>query len=84
MQSGSSDCGVAYVTAVAFGQDPGHGLFNQQQMRAHLHDCFLNGILTPFPHEESEATKVCTATAVHIAGSEAELFCAHCRQSLHL
>ena len=61
MQSGSSDCGlfpIAYATAVALGQDPGHFLFNQQQMRAHLHDCFLNGMLTPFPHEERKAAKV--------------------------
>ena len=62
MQSGtcSSDCGlfaVAYATSVAFGKDPGRCHFNQQQMRVLLHDCFLNGILTPFPHEEKEMPK---------------------------
>lgn len=60
MQSGGNDCGlfaVAYATALAFGQDPGRCLFNQQQMRPHLHNCFLYGMLTPFPHEERKVAR---------------------------
>ena len=51
MQTGSNDCdlfAVVYATAVTFVDDFGHCVFNQQRMRAHLHYCFLSGMLTPF------------------------------------
>lgn len=53
MQNGSSDCGlyaIAFATAIAFGDDPGLCLFDQEKMRQHLYHCLEAGRLDPFPH----------------------------------
>lgn len=51
-QSGSSECGLyalAYITHVAFGQDPSLFTFRQSEMRNHFLACIENGNLQPFP-----------------------------------
>ena len=51
-QSGSSDCGlyaVAYITHIAFGDDPSLVIFNQSKMREHLLKCLEEQQMQPFP-----------------------------------
>ena len=51
-QSGGGDCALfAIATAVSLcaGQDPHLASFDQNQMRSHLHRCFIAGKLTSFP-----------------------------------
>ena len=42
MQSGGSDCGLfsTFTTALVFGEQPGHFLFDHKKMRSHLMHCF--------------------------------------------
>lgn len=52
VQKGSKDCGVfviAFLTSLAYNQDPGQIVYNQDQLRCHLCDCFTKGKLVPFP-----------------------------------
>ena len=42
MQSGGYDCGlfaIAFATALVYGNQPGHFIFHQEKMRAHLIQC---------------------------------------------
>lgn len=51
-QKGSKDCGVyaiAFATAIAFGQNPGRQNFKQEEMRAHLVNCFNKNQISVFP-----------------------------------
>ena len=51
-QSGTSDCGlfaIAYITHLAFGQDPALFTFSQDKMREHLIQCIERGVMHPFP-----------------------------------
>ena len=51
-QTGSTECGlyaIAYMTALAHGQDPAMIVFDQISLRRHLGECFENGYLEPFP-----------------------------------
>ena len=51
-QSGAKDCGlfaIAYVTSLAFQQNPSLCVFEQNKMRQHLKMCFEKGKLVPFP-----------------------------------
>ena len=43
MQCGGSDCGlfsISFATALVFGEQPGHFLFDHKKMRSHLMHCF--------------------------------------------
>ena len=51
-QSGINDCRVfviAYITHIAFGQDPSLCVFPQNHMRNHLCTCFDEQKMVPFP-----------------------------------
>ena len=51
-QKGSKDCGVysiAFATAIAFGQNPSRQNFKQEEMRAHLVNCFNKNYISVFP-----------------------------------
>ena len=55
MQSGSYDCGLfalAFVTALAFGEPPGHYHFEQGKMRQHLYKCFERRKMEMFPYSK--------------------------------
>ena len=58
---------------MAYGEDPGHCVFDQPKMRVHLYQCFLKGRLTPFPHKR----KVESATMTK-SRDDIEVHC-HCR-----
>jgi len=50
-QVGIHDCGlfsIAYAVETCYRNDVQKSLFDQKSMRKHLHDCFNNGVLTPF------------------------------------
>lgn len=52
MQCGESDCGlfsIAFATALVFGEQPGHILFDQRIMRSHLIHCFEQKQISMFP-----------------------------------
>ena len=52
VQKGSTDCGlyaIAMMTSIAYKEDPTHVVYNQQDLRLHLKQCFDKGILTKFP-----------------------------------
>ena len=51
-QKGSKDCGVyaiAFATAIAFDQNPSRQNFKQEDMRAHLVNCFNKNQISVFP-----------------------------------
>ena len=51
-QADTNDCGlfaIASATAIAFGSDPSNHIYHQGEMRPHLHQCFVKGLLTQFP-----------------------------------
>ena len=51
-QSGASDCGLfalAFATSLCSGQDPATNSYNQGQMRTHLLDFLVSGVIRPFP-----------------------------------
>ena len=53
-QKGTKDCGVftvAFLTSLAYNQDPADGpiQYYQDRLRSHLYDCFIRGKLIPFP-----------------------------------
>ena len=51
-QADTNDCGlfaIASATAIAFGSDPSNHIYHQGEMRSHLHQCFVKGLLTQFP-----------------------------------
>ena len=53
-QAGIHDCGIfaiAYAVETCHRNDVQKTVFDQKLMRKHLHDCFNNGILTPFPQK---------------------------------
>ena len=52
LQKGSSDCGlyaIAMITSLANNDNPINMLYNQQELRLHLAECFEKGVLEPFP-----------------------------------
>jgi len=59
MQSGGYDCGlfsIAFATALVFGKQPEHFLFDQQKMRAHLIECLERQELSMFPIKKRRCT----------------------------
>lgn len=51
-QSGSVDCGlyaIAFMTSLAYGQDPRMTVYCQDKMRSHLTGCFTNKKMLSFP-----------------------------------
>ena len=59
-QTGSTECGlyaIAYMTALAHGQDPTMIVFDQNSLRRHLGECFENGHIKPFPLIKNRRTK---------------------------
>ena len=51
-QAGKSDCALfaaVYCTSIAHGLDPCTHVYDQQQMRDHLHKCFTSKRMDPFP-----------------------------------
>ena len=51
-QKGSSDCGlyaIAKMTSIANNDDPVNLVYNQQELRIHLQQCFENGVIEKFP-----------------------------------
>ena len=51
-QSNGTNCGlfaIAYATALAYSRDPTKVYFDEEKMRIHLHECIVNGKITPFP-----------------------------------
>ena len=47
-QSGSTECGlyaIAIMTALAYGQDPALFIFDQNNLRTHLGECFKAGYI---------------------------------------
>ena len=54
VQAGVKDCGafaVAFITSLAHGEDPCDVLFQQENLRQHLIDCFEKLIMMPFPKQ---------------------------------
>ena len=52
MQSGGYDCGlfaIAFATALVYGNQPGHFIFHQEKMRAHLIQCLQQQEMSLFP-----------------------------------
>ena len=43
---------IAMMTSIAYKEDPVHVVYNQQDLRLHLKQCFEKGILTKFPISE--------------------------------
>lgn len=77
MQTGSYHCGlyaIAYLTELAHGHNPVKSVFEQRKMRRHLYDCFIVGVLKPFPQT--------TNTSINGVGvkctEDIEVHC-HCR-----
>ena len=53
-QVGKHDCGlfsIAFAVETCFKSDVQKSIYEQKSMRKHLHDCFNNGVLTPFPQQ---------------------------------
>ena len=51
-QIGGTDCGlfvIAYMTSLAYGDNPSLTGYDQFKMRDHLIECFTKGQLIPFP-----------------------------------
>ena len=54
-QKGSTDCGIfaiAFALHIALNDIPEQMFFYQAEMRPHLHRCFMNKELEPFPHKK--------------------------------
>ena len=63
MQAGNADCGlfaIPFAIALVSGVLPGSLVFEQKEMRKHLHDCLQQGRLPAFP-----TAKQCR-TALHV------------------
>ena len=59
-QKGSSDCGlycIAMMTSLANNDDPVNVVYNQQEMRIHLRQCFENGVMEKFPISKARRMK---------------------------
>ena len=68
-QSGSSECGLyalAICTALAFGHDPTQVIFNQEDMRSHLVECFQRKNMEPFPVLKRKRVKMKVAKTISI------------------
>ena len=55
-QKGSTDCGlyaIAMMTSLAYNENPSNLIYNQQDMRIHLEQCFEKGILEKFPFSKT-------------------------------
>ena len=48
-QSGSCDCGLAYITHIAFGLEPPNYVFDQSKMRTHFTQSLEKKLIEPFP-----------------------------------
>ena len=60
LQRGATDCGcfaVAFALSLLFGGDPSSLLYNQKDMRAHLKECLLAELFTPFLASGKEKKK---------------------------
>ena len=58
-QIGSNDCGlyaIAIATALVYEVDPSTLLFEQNEMRKHLVNCFMRQHLTQFPTKKTRRT----------------------------
>lgn len=54
VQAGINDCGVfaiAFITSLVHGEQPCDVLYQQEDLRHHLIDCFEKLIMTPFPKQ---------------------------------
>ena len=72
-QKGSTDCGlyaIAMMTSLAYNENPVTIIYNQQDMRVHLEQCFENGILEKFPFLKTRRT-----TKRFSSGIEVFIFC---------
>ena len=59
-QKGSSDCGlyaIAMMTSLANNDDPVNLVYNQQELRIHLQQCFENGAIEKFPISKARRMK---------------------------
>ena len=59
-QKGSSDCGLyctAMMTSLANNDDPVNVVYNQQEMRIHLRQCFENEVMEKFPISKARRMK---------------------------
>ena len=59
-QVGTQDCGlfaVAYMTFLAYGDNPTDMTYKQESMRHHLITCFETKKLTIFPSKRRKVTK---------------------------
>ena len=45
----AADCGLAFATALAYGEQLGHCLFDQNKVRQHLLKSLQEGEMTPLP-----------------------------------
>lgn len=56
IQKGSTDCGlyaIAMMTSIAHNDNPVNLIYNQQNMRIHLEQCFEKGMLEKFPFSKT-------------------------------
>ena len=53
----AADCGlaIAFATALAYGEQPGHCPFNQNKVRQHQLKSLQDGEMTPLPLKEESA-----------------------------
>ena len=73
MPAGNADCGlfaIAFATALVSGVLPGSRVFEQKEMRKHLHDCLQQGRPSVFPTAKQRRTalhaKLKTADSSHV------------------
>lgn len=51
-QAGTQDCGlfaIAFMTSLAYGNNPTTEVYRQDEMRAHLSTCFEKNVMQCFP-----------------------------------
>ena len=53
-KQGVTDCGafaIAMMTSIAFNEDPSEVHYQQDNLRQHLLQCFVDQKMTPFPRD---------------------------------
>ena len=59
-QIGIQDCAlfaIAYLTSLAFNEDPTEIIYDQEEMRQHLIDCFNKKVIVTFPVKNQRRVK---------------------------
>jgi len=98
LQTGSNDCGlytIVMMTSIAHNDDPAKLVYNQQEMRIHLMQCFEKGAMENFPvskkrrlrnkriSKESLCNIYCSCRLPDLEDGSKMIMCENCKEWYH-